>query len=65
MFRASSEMVVAISVAPPGENLRAVASERPFSRAATMSRSDLIGTVMFSSTNRGPSHAFVVDLWCR
>src|SRR6266852_998512 len=49
MFRASSEMAVAISVALPKENPSLVASARPFWRATTMSRSDLSATLHSAS----------------
>src|ERR1700730_16455375 len=50
MFRANSEMTVAISVASPEENLSDAASERPFWRAVTMSWSERIRTWMWSFT---------------
>src|SRR5438105_10542661 len=58
MFLASSEIAVAIRVASVGEYPSWAASAHPRWRAVTMSRSDVIGTVIFSSANRTP---FVID----
>src|SRR5205807_5192497 len=58
MFLASSEIAVAIRVASVGEYPSWAASAHPRWRAVTMSRSDVIGTVIFSSATRTP---YVID----
>src|SRR5712692_7074619 len=55
MFRASSEMAVATSVASVDENPKREAIARPCWRGVTMSLSALIGTTVSSARSRGPS----------
>jgi len=59
MFRASSEMAVAMSVASPEENPSSIAIARPFWRAETISWSELIDTLI-SPTDTMAHSQFVV-----
>src|SRR5205807_3287623 len=54
MFRASSEIAVAIRVASVGEYPSWAASTHPRRRAVKMSRSDAMGTVITCSADRTP-----------
>src|SRR5262249_6938623 len=54
MFRASSEMAVATSVASIAENPRRAANARPCWRAVTMSLSAVIGTTVPVACARAP-----------
>src|SRR5215208_7589315 len=61
MFRATSEIAVATSVASVREKPRRAASARPSARAATMSSSDAIATcassaILIDSSSRIPQH---------